>query len=147
MANPTPKVDITLLPNELLDQVLDHLANPRGLVHLRKAHRHFESCTRRLILKDVVLSINPELEGDVRIFEDFLKAVETDPTILTLERSLKFRYRWGNRALGESRRVKEKLLHQLLALITGAVDAVVEFVGGGSARLIDEEYMLLLRDM
>jgi hypothetical protein len=97
MTTQAPTTNITSLPNELLDQVYSYLEATRDLVHLRKAHRRFKSSTRRLILRNIVLPINPELEGDVRIFEDFLKAVETNPTILTLVRIFKLKYGWGTR--------------------------------------------------
>jgi hypothetical protein len=49
--------------------------------------------------------------------------------------------------LRESKMVNEKFPQRLLALVSDAVDVVIEFVGGGTARPLDSEYMPLLRDM
>jgi hypothetical protein len=94
----------------------------------------------------------------VRIFGNFLKAVETDATIPTLIQTLRLKYVCGRQTFSDSEAqakkilrwctlVREKYVQKLLAMLQSTVDVVIELVGGGRALSFDTEYMPLLRQM
>jgi hypothetical protein len=88
---------ITSLPNELLDNVISNLEDQTDLISLRKAHRHFQRSTRRLLMKHIRLPLVPT-DANRGHINNFFCAIAKDTQLLECFQHLDFLFAWKSEA-------------------------------------------------
>jgi hypothetical protein len=89
-------MSILVLPNELLDKIFDNLEKVADVISMRKAHRHFQSSARRLILRDVYLPLETDLRlSPSHVLANFVDAVRNDKEIVPFVRTITLTYKCG----------------------------------------------------
>jgi hypothetical protein len=147
-------MSILVLPNELLDKIFDNLETVADVISMRKAHRHFQSSARRLILRDVYLPLDTDLRLSLsHVLANFVDAVRNDKEIVPFVRTITLTYKCGRAdlyfedLLESLSWIKGRYLEILLAEIPFLEKLSLLLDSSTAMTSLDGEILAMLYDM